>query len=102
MIAALVVIRILLQFIVQAVGVMVLRHRQPDLPRPFRMWLYPLPAVMAIAGFTFILFARKNFQREIKYAIVILFVGLLFYFMRSWNLREWPFASNSQTAEFRA
>ena len=40
-IAALVVIRILLQFIVQAVGVIVLRHRRPDMPRPFRMWLYP-------------------------------------------------------------
>ncbi len=71
-IAALVVIRILLQFIVQAVGLMVLRKRQPDLPRPFRMWLYPLPALLAIAGFLFILVARKNFLREIRYAVVIL------------------------------
>src|SRR5271167_3006644 len=38
-IAALVVIRIMLQFVVQAVGVIVLRRRQPDLSRPFRMWL---------------------------------------------------------------
>ena len=70
-IAALVVIRILLQFIVQAVGVMVLRHRRPDMPRPFRMWLYPVPALLAIAGFIFILLARKNFLREIRYAVVI-------------------------------
>ena len=42
-IAALVVIRILLQFIVQAVGLMVLRMRRPEMPRPFRMWLYPVP-----------------------------------------------------------
>jgi amino acid transporter len=75
-IAALVVIRILLQFIVQAVGVMVLRHRRPDMPRPFRMWLYPVPALMAIAGFTFILLARKNFLREIRYALAILVVGI--------------------------
>jgi hypothetical protein len=91
-IAALVVIRILLQFIVQAVGVMVLRKRRPDLPRPFRMWLYPLPALMAIAGFTFILLARKNFGREIRYAVVILIVGLAIYLVRSWRRREWPFA----------
>jgi basic amino acid/polyamine antiporter, APA family len=91
LIAALVVIRILLQFIVQAVGVIVLRYRQPDLPRPFRMWLYPLPALMAIAGFLFILLSRKNFLREIKYAVVILIVGLLVYFLRSWKRREWPF-----------
>jgi amino acid transporter len=91
LIAALVVIRILLQFIVQAVGVMILRRRSPDMPRPFRMWLYPLPALLAIAGFLFILISRKNFQREIKYAIVVLVVGLVIYFVRASLRREWPF-----------
>jgi basic amino acid/polyamine antiporter, APA family len=97
-IAALVVIRILLQFIVQAVGVIVLRVRQPDLPRPFHMWLYPLPALMAIAGFIYVLFARKNFQRELKYALVILIAGLIVYFVRSRKRREWPFTDHSQLA----
>ncbi len=92
-IAALVVIRILLQFIVQAVGVIVLRKRRPEMPRPFRMWFYPLPALMAIAGFTFILLARKNFLREIRYAVAILIAGLAIYLVRSWRRREWPFVS---------
>src|SRR5271169_3898615 len=92
-IAALVVIRIMLQFIVQAVGVIVLRIRRPDMPRPFRMWLYPLPALLAIAGFTFILVERQNFLREIRYAGVILIVGLAIYLARSWRRREWPFAA---------
>src|ERR1039457_5197134 len=98
-IAALVVIRILLQFIVQAVGVMVLRRRQPDMPRPFRMWLYPVPALLAILGFCYILFARKNFQREIKYAFLILVAGLLVYFMRSWKRKEWPFTPSAARPE---
>ncbi|HEY4932297.1 MAG TPA: APC family permease [Terriglobales bacterium] len=98
-IAALVVIRILLQFIVQAVGVIVLRRRRPDMPRPFRMWLYPVPALMAILGFCYILFARKNFQREIKYAFLILVAGLLVYFVRSWKRREWPFTALPARAE---
>src|SRR5579864_7578683 len=59
-IAALVVIRIMLQFLVQAIGVIVLRVRRPDLPRPFRMWLYPLPALIASIGFGYILFVRVN------------------------------------------
>src|SRR5437660_5583116 len=59
-IAALVVIRIMLQFLVQAIGVIVLRIRRPDLPRPFRMWLYPLPALLASFGFLFILVNRSN------------------------------------------
>ncbi len=95
-IAALVVIRILLQFIVQAVGLMVLRIRRPEMPRPFRMWLYPLPALLAIAGFLFVLISRKNFQREIRYAVAILIVGLIIYFGRSWRRREWPFAGGRQ------
>src|SRR5205809_4910190 len=82
-IAALVVIRILLQFLVQAIGVIVLRIRRPDLPRPFRMWLYPLPALIASFGFVFILISRKNFLREIRYAAVILIAGLLIYFIRA-------------------
>ena len=97
-IAALVVIRILLQFIVQAVGVMVLRHRRPDMPRPFRMWLYPLPALLAIAGFLFVLLARKNFLREIRYAVVIVIVGLAIYLVRSWRCREWPFDNGAATS----
>jgi amino acid transporter len=102
LIAALVVIRILLQFIVQAVGVIFLRHRQPDLPRPFRMWLYPLPALLAIAGFLYILLARKNFQREIKYAVVILIVGLAVYLLRAWKNQKWPFTMPRGSAKATA
>ncbi len=92
-IAALVVIRIVIQFVVQAVGVIVLRVRQPEMPRPFRMWLYPLPALLAIAGFLFILFNREHWQKEVRYAAVILLAGLLIYMVRAWRGRQWPFAA---------
>ena len=91
-IAALVVIRLILQFLVQAIGLIVFRIRRPDLPRPFRMWLYPAPAIIAIAGFLFILFNRQNWQKEMRYAGVILLVGLAIYMIRSWRARQWPFA----------
>ena len=98
-IAALVVIRILLQFIVQAIGVIVLRQRRPDMPRPFRLWFYPVPALLAIGGFLFVLFARKNFQREIRYAVAILIAGLVIYFVRSWRRKEWPFSASVPVVE---
>ncbi len=82
-IAALVVIRILLQFLTQHIGVMVLRRTQPDLPRPFRIWLYPVPPVLALIGFTFILLARPNFTRELSFAAVLIVVGLALFFIRS-------------------
>jgi len=90
-IAALVVIRLILQFLVQAVGLIVLRVTRPEMPRPFRMWLYPVPVLLAIAGFIFILFNRVNWQKEIRYAVVILLAGLVIYMIRAWRGREWPF-----------
>ena len=90
-IAALVVIRITLQFLVQAIGVIVLRIRRPDLPRPFRMWLYPLPALIASVGFVFILIYRTNSLTQIRYAVVILITGMIIYMIRAWRNREWPF-----------
>jgi len=102
LISALVVIRILLQFLVQSIGVIILRIRRPDMPRPFRMWLYPLPALVAAVTFTFILFSRKNFDREIRYAAVILIVGILIYMVRSWRRREWPFGKESSFVPSRS
>jgi amino acid transporter len=98
LIAALIIIRIVLQFLVQSIGVIVLRIRRPDLPRPFRMWLYPLPALLAAASFLFILISRKNFLREVRYAILVLIVGLTIYLVRSWKRREWPFQNRSLVA----
>ncbi len=93
-IAALVVIRIMLQFLIQAIGVIVLRIRRPDMPRPFRMWLYPLPALLASLGFLFVLIKRPNPLKEIRYAAVILIVGLVIYLIRAWRSREWPFGGS--------
>jgi APA family basic amino acid/polyamine antiporter len=92
-IAALVVIRITLQFLVQAVGLIVLRIRRPDLPRPFRMWLYPLPALAASIGFVFVLISRTNSMKQINYALVILVSGVAIYLVRAWRNREWPFGT---------
>ena len=81
-IAALVVLRILLQFLMQHVGVIVLRRTQPEMKRPFRIWLYPLPPLLAIAGFGYILLERANFQREILGAAVVVVAGTVIYAVR--------------------
>ena len=95
-IAALVVIRIMIQFLVQAIGVMVLRVRRPDLVRPFRIWLYPIPPIIAALGFTYVLFGRQNFTKEIRYGLIILIVGIAIYLVRGCSRREWPFAPRLQ------
>jgi len=98
-VAALVVIRITIQFLAQIVGLLILRQTRPDIPRPFKMWLYPVPALLAIVGFLYVLFMRPNFQKEIKYAAVLLIIGLIIYFVRSYKRGEYPFDKTNELVE---
>ena len=92
-VAALVVIRISTQFLLQIGGLLWLRASRPDFPRPFRMWLYPVPALLAMVGFVYVLFVRKEWMKEVHYAAVIVVAGLIVYAIRSWRRREWPFSA---------
>ena len=91
-IAVLVAIRILLQYVLQQIGVIVLRARRPDMPRPFRIWLYPLPPLLALAGFLFIVFSRRQASRELLDAVIVAATGSVLYLVRAWRRGEWPFA----------
>ena len=81
-VAALVVLRIVLQFLLQHVGVLYLRRSQPLLLRPFRLWLYPVPPFVAIVGFTYLLLGRPNFARELLFAFAMVVVGSILFLLR--------------------
>jgi len=66
------------------------------------MWLYPLPALFAFVGFVYVLVSRENFQREVRYALVLLAAGLIIYLVRSWRRREWPFGGPVGEPETKA
>jgi amino acid transporter len=98
-ITMLVVTRILLQFFLQQVGVMLLRVRRPEMRRPFRMPLYPLPPLVAIAGLLFMLADPRRGRQQGGNALLGLVVaagiavsGTLIYMVRARRLRQWPFA----------
>ncbi|MGC9224531.1 MAG: APC family permease [Terracidiphilus sp.] len=90
-ITLLVITRIFLQFLLQQIGVILLRIRRPDLPRPFRMPLYPLPPLFAMAGFGFLLVYRAHALKELAVAAGIAGSGTILYFLRAYRLRHWPF-----------
>jgi amino acid transporter len=58
---AAVVVRILIQFMAQIAGLHILRTTRPEVRLPFRMWLYPLPSLLALIGWTFVLTTAKPF-----------------------------------------
>jgi amino acid transporter len=94
-ITMLVVTRILLQFFLQHVGVMLLRVQRPELNRPFRIPLYPIPPLAAMAGFLFILVNRSHAIGGLAVAAGIGVSGTLIYAIRARWLGQWPFAPPS-------
>lgn len=87
-ITTLVVVRILFQFLLQGAAALLPKHRRERRLRGFRMPLYPLPVLLALGGFIFILFSRPNFLREMRTAGVILLVGVAVYGLRYLRMRE--------------
>ncbi|MGH9371910.1 MAG: APC family permease [Vicinamibacterales bacterium] len=88
---ALIATRILVQFVGQVVGVVRLRRTHPDMPRPYRIWLYPIPTVVALFGWLFV-FATTD-VRVIAFGLGILALGVVCFLAWSSRLRQWPFAS---------
>jgi fructoselysine transporter len=54
---AILAMRILVQFVAQAVGVVLLRRRKGTANLPFRMWLYPLPVILSVGIWLYIWFS---------------------------------------------
>jgi amino acid transporter len=86
---ALIVTRILVQFMGQIVGLMLLRRRAPEMPRPYKMWLYPIPALIALLGWIFV-FATTQLS-VIIFGIAVLALGCAAFLLWSWNTKRWPF-----------
>jgi amino acid transporter len=81
-VTALVVIRIMVQFLAQTLGIIVLRTRCPDFPRPFRMWLYPVPAVLAFIGYIYTVVMRPKSLESIRLAILVIVLGSILFWLR--------------------
>ena len=63
------------------VGLFVLRRRQPDLPRPYRAWGYPiLPALFVVVSVFFLVFILKGDPRNSGMGLLLTALGLPAYF----------------------
>jgi amino acid transporter len=87
---ALVTTRILVQFMGQIFAVSLLRERAPAMERPYRIWLYPLPNVIALVGWIFV-FATTDII-IVLFGLGSLVVGAAFFLVWSRISHRWPFA----------
>lgn len=84
--------RIGVQFIGQIAGLHLLRTRRPDVQLPFRMWLYPIPSLVALVGWLFVLLMKDNADgwKPLGVAAAINGTGLIAYLI--WKLFQRPSA----------
>jgi fructoselysine transporter len=87
-ISGILAMRLLVQFIGQAVGVILLRRRWAADRLPFKMWFYPLPAVLTIIGWAW-LFWQTGAAR--KWGLAEIALGALAFLIRAREVRQWPF-----------
>ena len=95
-IGSLVATRVLIQYLPQTLGFFLLRFRSPDLPRPFKMWFYPLPGIISVGGWVYVLMTAAG--RSLVFAFAIFALGTIAYMARAKVRREWPF---QETVESR-
>jgi amino acid transporter len=81
--------RCIIQFIAQGVGLVLLRKRWGSARLPFRMWLYPLPVVIAIVGWAWLFVATG--EKPMLASLAAAAAGILVYLGRARWTRQWPF-----------
>jgi len=97
LIAALIIIEKIARDIGQAVAVIVIRRYRPEIKLPFKMWLYPLPSLIALAGWIYIL--GTNQASIVLWGIALMIVGVAAYLWQAFYKAEWPFDKRLVPAE---
>jgi fructoselysine transporter len=111
-ISAILAMRILVQFVGQAVGVVLLRRRRGATGLAFRMPLYPLPVVVAVLVWLWVFSSIREgievpmlgatvFLPFQVAALLMMALGTAVFLLWSRRLRRWPFAPAAPAASPR-
>ena len=94
-ISAILAMRILVQFIGQAVGLLILRKQRDKNLFPYRMPFYPVPVYIAIALWLFILVSTGF--KMVFMGLTVIAAGSVVYFLKARSRGEWPFSDKSSS-----
>jgi amino acid transporter len=89
LITVLIVIQTMFQFVAQCIAVMLLRRNNDSVTGIYRMPLYPLPALVALLGWLYILVTGKPQHLIVGGALAA--IGAGFYLLQAKRREEWPF-----------
>lgn len=86
-IAGILAVRLIVQFIGQAVGVMLLRRRWGTERLPFKMWLYPLPAILTMIGWAWLFWQTGSVR---KWGLLEITFGVVAFLIWTHEMKQWP------------
>ena len=92
LISVLIVVQTMLQFAAQCVAVILLRRRAVAAPDAFRMPLFPLPAIVALIGWLYIVVSSNPAYIAIGLAMAA--IGVAIYLLQARQMKEWPFETH--------
>ena len=75
----LILVQIVSQFIWQCAAVILLRRYRPDVPQPFVMWLYPVPALVALGLWIYVFVSAP--VSGMLFAVGVVAAGVAAYFL---------------------
>lgn len=96
-------VMVIVQALAQIAAVTVLRRRQPGLRRPYRMWLYPLPSLVALAGWLVIYgYADESSpgQHPIEWSLAWVGAGCVAFVLWAAYEKVWPFGPREISEEY--
>ncbi|MFF4255043.1 APC family permease [Streptomyces sp. NPDC001663] len=96
-------VMVIVQALAQIIALTVLRRRQSTLNRPYRMWLYPLPSIVAFVGWCVIYgYADKNSpgRHPIEWSLAWLALGGVAYVLWARFEKVWPFGPKEISEEY--
>jgi basic amino acid/polyamine antiporter, APA family len=96
LVSALITTRILVQFLGQLFAIPLLRRKFPDSARPYKMWFYPVPIVIAFFGWAYVFLTSGWLY--IKIGLLTLLTGAVVFLIWSKWKATWPFHT-SQVSE---
>ncbi|HEY2725698.1 MAG TPA: amino acid permease [Parafilimonas sp.] len=88
-ITAILAMRILIQFVGQAIGLLLLHKRKGNNFFKWKMPLYPLPVILAIVMWLFIFYSTEIKMMLLAGAIIL--AGIIAYLIKSGYKKEFPF-----------
>jgi amino acid transporter len=91
-ISAILAMRIMIQFIGQAIGLLILRSRKnSEVTFPYKMPFFPIPVILAILMWLFIMISTGTDLMLSALAVII--SGIIIYLIKAKVRKEWPFLS---------